>query len=194
MSVRKYPGRLKKYNIFEILPFVVSKYPSFEPTNILTKEVIASMPKDTLKEAFDFLNDKKMIRDIIYSTEDYNIKCLWCGQESMEMGLNIRDYNKKHKKVCKNSFLYIDYTKNTFNVIKVNYNIDGKEFHYIQMNNFLTNSISEFKLKKRYERNKYLIYLENMQIQLKELKRKYNNMTISAILNMNSEYIMIKKK
>lgn len=184
MSIRKIPGRLKRNNFFEILPYVIEKNPKLEPIEIFGEDVIKEFPKDIIGDVFDFLAVKEVIRKVKFSIDEYTFRCLYCGAEFIEMGNQYNDLVKSHKKECKCPF---------FSVIDMNmmYRTSKKD-NYIIMTNFLHHSIIKFHLKKRYQYKSHLFRIDFLKEDIKRLRGR-EPITIELLREFHGEWFKFKK-
>ena len=88
MSVKKISGRLKRKNVFEILPYVAQKYPILDPVEILGEKGIKKYKKMTKDGLLDFVNISDNVKNIIYSEDEMTFKCLYCGATIQNTGVN----------------------------------------------------------------------------------------------------------
>lgn len=186
MSLRRIPGRLKKNNVFEILPYMILKQPELEPQEILGTD---KYTKSQIKEVFDFIAMPKRRRNVLYSIDDFKFKCLYCGKEIIEIGSMFNTMIGYHRKECKYPFFTIDdkYIIQIFKKIGSEYDTN----HLILVNK-LSNQKIEFHLKKKYNNSKYLEKLDLLKNDLYQLK-KSDDITILSIMETYNEYFKIKK-
>lgn len=184
MSVRKISGRLKKNNLFEILPYMIEIKPELEPKEIFGEEIIKEIPKDVMGEIFDFLGVKDKIRKVKFSIEEFTFRCHYCNAAIVESGNCYNFVFKQHLKECKCPFFSIEKMPMLYQIYK-------KKDRVI-LNNYLSGLDVEFILKKRYQYRPHLYRVDELRNELKKL-RGNEPILLSTIKEMYSEWFKFKK-